>query len=363
MLLLGLAAVACTGGGDRAATQEWDGHYERELVVGAGRASPPEGVFVDIAASELRTCGVREGGELVCWGERFAELEPAASVVVTLSVAGRSPDVVPTLYTVRVLRSRPVFGRAAVSMGRAVSGSGAGAQAKRRDDSAGCASAAGCGVLAGKDSGGASGASEGATASVRASSRLSRGAVGASSGAVVCAGAPIPPDQAVAVADGVLRATVHARPQQDGVVEFADGVLAGVVRAALGHTAAQTVTESELGGLARLAHVGSDTAGRVEDLSGLEHAAALEELRLRNNRVTDISPLAGFTGLERLGLIANRIADITPLAGLTRLGLLNIAGNRIADITPLAGLTGLRTLYSGGNRITGFDAGELSVTG
>ena len=35
---------------------------------------PPGGVFVDIAASSLRTCGVREGGELVCWGREWRSL-------------------------------------------------------------------------------------------------------------------------------------------------------------------------------------------------------------------------------------------------------------------------------------------------
>lgn len=39
-------------------------------VYGRGRASPPGGrVFSDIAASWRRTCGVRESGELECWGD------------------------------------------------------------------------------------------------------------------------------------------------------------------------------------------------------------------------------------------------------------------------------------------------------
>ena len=48
------------GDGPRASTDEYE--------IGVGRTVPPEGVFVDVAASTARTCGVREGGELVCWG-------------------------------------------------------------------------------------------------------------------------------------------------------------------------------------------------------------------------------------------------------------------------------------------------------
>ncbi|WP_419847741.1 RCC1 domain-containing protein [Candidatus Poriferisocius sp.] len=40
---------------------------------GLGRLDAPGGVFVDIAVSTLASCGVRVGGELVCWGEESAE--------------------------------------------------------------------------------------------------------------------------------------------------------------------------------------------------------------------------------------------------------------------------------------------------
>ena len=37
--------------------------------LGLGRTRPPEGVFVDVAMSRWASCGVRDTGELVCWGE------------------------------------------------------------------------------------------------------------------------------------------------------------------------------------------------------------------------------------------------------------------------------------------------------
>ena len=42
------------------------------LDPGQGRLDAPGGVFVDISVSALSSCGIREGGELVCWGEHRA---------------------------------------------------------------------------------------------------------------------------------------------------------------------------------------------------------------------------------------------------------------------------------------------------
>ncbi len=58
-----------------AATMLWpqDRIYEDDYpgYPGFGRADPPSGTFVDISAGEDRTCGVRTGGEIVCWGDEF----------------------------------------------------------------------------------------------------------------------------------------------------------------------------------------------------------------------------------------------------------------------------------------------------
>ncbi len=52
---------------DRLYEEDWPGYR------GFGRADPPGGTFVDISAGEDRTCGVRTGGELVCWGDEFGK--------------------------------------------------------------------------------------------------------------------------------------------------------------------------------------------------------------------------------------------------------------------------------------------------
>ena len=45
-----------------------------EELLGYGRADPPAGVFVDVSAGRSRTCGVRDDGALVCWGEAVGEI-------------------------------------------------------------------------------------------------------------------------------------------------------------------------------------------------------------------------------------------------------------------------------------------------
>ena len=78
---LSLVAAACSG----AAGHDGDGHGEPpstaaagavrvEELLGYGRADPPAGVFVDVSAGRFRTCGVRDDGALVCWGEAVGEI-------------------------------------------------------------------------------------------------------------------------------------------------------------------------------------------------------------------------------------------------------------------------------------------------
>ena len=82
----------------------------------------------------------------------------------------------------------------------------------------------------------------------------------------------------------------------------------------------------------------------ITDLTGLEFAANLTELRLGENNITDISPLAGLTNLTRLVLYINKISDPSPVAGLIHLTELNLAENAISDISALVNLTNLTYL-------------------
>ena len=85
-VVLAVVAGGCGGGGPSSDGAEGPGGdvgatVSPEPVVsepvvwypGLGRLDAPDGVFVDIAVSTLASCGVRPGGELVCWGEESAE--------------------------------------------------------------------------------------------------------------------------------------------------------------------------------------------------------------------------------------------------------------------------------------------------
>ncbi len=57
-----------------------------EFRRGEGRATPPEGMFVDLSATEYSTCGVRADGALQCWGTWLVDL-PSGGSFVQVSVS------------------------------------------------------------------------------------------------------------------------------------------------------------------------------------------------------------------------------------------------------------------------------------
>ncbi len=88
-------------------------------------------------------------------------------------------------------------------------------------------------------------------------------------------------------------------------------------------------------------------ASGVADLSGLELAFSLRELRLPNNTITDLAPLAGLTKLTLLDIGRNPlfsgyappslpgVRSIEPLRALRRLVELDISGHQISDLAPI----------------------------
>ena len=158
----------------------------------------------------------------------------------------------------------------------------------------------------------------------------------------------------------------------DPVIKFADPYLETVLRETLKLPKEQPITKEKMKQLQSL-----DAENRsISNLSGLEHAINLQELKLNRNYIRDISPLAKLTKLQRLELkysqinindispLANltnlqyllldedKITDITPLANLTNLQYLSLVGNQITDISPLANLTNLQVLYLNNNKIS-----------
>ena len=152
----------------------------------------------------------------------------------------------------------------------------------------------------------------------------------------------------------------YGNEEADTVVEFSDRRLALRVRRALGLPTGDGVDllkipKTELEKLTALNagySYGLGYRGKIDNLTGLEHATQLEVLYLDDNNISDITPLAQLTQLETLDLDDNNISDITPLAQLTQLETLDLDDNNISDITPLAQLTQLEALVLRSNSIS-----------
>lgn len=93
-----------------------------------------------------------------------------------------------------------------------------------------------------------------------------------------------------------------------------------------------------------LTYLSVPEGSQVKDLSGLEHAAFLEQFNADDNQIEDLQPLASLVNLRILSLHKNRISDVSPLANLTNLENLHLGENRISNISPLEKLTNLKVL-------------------
>ena len=128
-------------------------------------------------------------------------------------------------------------------------------------------------------------------------------------------------------------------------VNIPDANLRAAIEEALGKTSGATITAAEMATLTRLEGHNAD----IRNLTGLETATNLEDLRLNHNSISDLSPLAGLIRLHRIELEDNTISDLSPLKGLINLGELHISHNLISDISPVAGLINLRWVNFGHN--------------
>ena len=149
------------------------------------------------------------------------------------------------------------------------------------------------------------------------------------------------------------------------VVSIPDPNLAAAIRQEIG----DDITTQTLLNLTRFYAVDRG----ITDLTGLEHAHNLRELRLgshgeekvNSNTISDFSPIAGLPQLTSLTLINCGLSDVSLLSGLTQLTWLYLPNNNISDVAPLAGLTKLRSLDLYGNSISDISplAGLTKLTG
>ena len=157
--------------------------------------------------------------------------------------------------------------------------------------------------------------------------------------------------------DAVADPTAQTQPSE---AWMPDPALRAVVRGEIGLLPETPFTKEKM---LRLDYLDAHDNG-ILDITGLEFATNLRELRLSQNPITDLRPLANLTkleglhigdvspsavnldlhlltnliNLENLSLQRNGILDISPISGLTELRILSIEGNPITDLSPLAEL-------------------------
>lgn len=133
-------------------------------------------------------------------------------------------------------------------------------------------------------------------------------------------------------------------------VNIPDANLRAAIAEALGEPSRAVLTRSDM---AKLTHFIAHDAN-IRNLTGLEFATELEEIRCNNNLISDLSPLSTLTGLHTIEFRHNVIKDLSAVAGLISLRWLIVPHNLIADLSPVEGLVKLDGLDVSHNVITDF---------
>ena len=133
-------------------------------------------------------------------------------------------------------------------------------------------------------------------------------------------------------------------------VNIPDANLRAAITETLGKAPGIRITRDEM---ATLTHLEVHDAN-IRNLTGLEFATRLEEIRCNNNSIADLSPLAGLTKLHVIEFRHNAIKNLSPVKKLLNLDWLIVPYNLISDISPLKGLINLKGLDIGGNIISDF---------
>ena len=131
-------------------------------------------------------------------------------------------------------------------------------------------------------------------------------------------------------------------------VSIPDANLHAAIAESLGKSQNAQITRDEI---ATLTHLEAHRAD-IGDLTGLEFATNLVEIRCNNNLISDISPLAKLMRLRVIELRHNVIDDLSPLAQLIGLEWLVVNDNSISELSPIEDLINLRGLEISDNLIS-----------
>ena len=131
-------------------------------------------------------------------------------------------------------------------------------------------------------------------------------------------------------------------------VNIPDANLRTAITEALDKPQGSRITSDEMSTLTHLEAHNSN----IRNLTGLEFATKLEEIRCNNNSIADLSPLVGLSKLRVIELRHNVIRDLSPVKELFNLEWLIVPHNLITNLSPIEGLINLHGLDIGHNAIS-----------
>ncbi len=132
------------------------------------------------------------------------------------------------------------------------------------------------------------------------------------------------------------------------IVSIPDVGLRAAINDALDKAPNATIAAHELATLRNFEAHNAD----ISDLTGLEFATGLEEIRCNNNLISDLSPLEGLIRLRVVEFRENVISDLSPIAELINVEWVIVNHNLISDLSPLSELINLHGLEISDNVIS-----------
>ena len=120
-------------------------------------------------------------------------------------------------------------------------------------------------------------------------------------------------------------------------VNIPDVNLRAAITAALNKTSGATITAADMATLTNLEAHDAD----IRNLTGLEFATNMEEIRCNNNLISDLLPLTELVNLRVIELRDNVISNLSPITGLINLEWLIFSRNSISDLSPIEDLINL----------------------
>ena len=132
------------------------------------------------------------------------------------------------------------------------------------------------------------------------------------------------------------------------VVNIPDVNLRAAIASELDKASGATITAAEMATLTNLEAHEAD----IRNLTGLEFATNMEEIRCNNNLISDLLPLTELINLRVIELRDNVISDLSPIAGLINLEWLIVTHNSIDDLSPVEDLINLIGLAVDDNLIS-----------